>query len=121
MPTGDDGEEAGEPAPAVLQLPQQLDPPEEVRAAVKAQWDALQAMVEDLRPIERFRVVGIAFRRWAHLPARSLGSSRWKLPLVMLGYAQSPVAWLLFSSHAPQSLLLQGPGILNASLTGHRL
>ena len=55
--------EAGEPVETALQLPQQLDLPEAVRAGLKEQWDMLQSTIEQLRPIERFRVVGVAFRR----------------------------------------------------------
>ena len=61
---GDD-EEAAEAYPAVVHLPQQLTLPEAVAGSLRQQWDALQSTVEDLRPIERFRVVGIAFRRQA--------------------------------------------------------
>ena len=59
---GDD-EEAAEAPQAVAHLPQQLTLPEGVAENLRQQWDALQSTVEDLRPIERFRVVGIAFRR----------------------------------------------------------
>ena len=61
---GDD-EEAAEASQAVVHLPQQLTLPEAVAGNLRQQWDALQSTVEDLRPIERFRVVGIAFRRQA--------------------------------------------------------
>ncbi len=51
----------------MLQLPQQLDLPEKVRRSLKRQWDTLQDTVQQLRPIERFRVVGVAFRRCSSL------------------------------------------------------
>ncbi len=51
----------------MLQLPQQLDLPEKVRRGLKRQWDTLQDTVQQLRPIERFRVVGVAFRRYTSL------------------------------------------------------
>ena len=60
---GDEDGEAAEPVQAALQLPQQLDLPVEVRRGLKRQWDDLQSTVQQLRPIERFRVVGVAFRR----------------------------------------------------------
>ena len=60
-------EEADEAVQAVVHLPQQLTLPEAVAGNLRQQWDALQSTVEDLRPIERFRVVGIAFRRQALL------------------------------------------------------
>ena len=63
----DEDEEAEEPVQAVLQLPQQLDLPEGVKRNTKKEWDTLQSMVQELRPIERFRVVGIAFRRCCKL------------------------------------------------------
>ena len=47
----------------MVHLPQQLELPDDVKSSVKEQWDTLQSMVQDLRPIQRFRVVGIAFRR----------------------------------------------------------
>ena len=72
MRAGDeDGDAEEEPVQAVLQLPQQLDLPEKVRRGLKRQWDTLQDTVQQLRPIERFRVVGVAFRRYS-LPITSL-------------------------------------------------
>ena len=59
----EDDEEGREPVQAVVHLPQQLELPDDVKRSVKEQWNTLQSMLQDLRPIERFRVVGIAFRR----------------------------------------------------------
>lgn len=39
--------------------------PEKLRAAVMAQWDQLRECVEKLRPVERYQVVSIAYRRYS--------------------------------------------------------
>ena len=59
----DAGEEDEQPQP--VQVPQQLELPlpENIKEEVKQQWGSLAAAVESLRPIERFRVVGLAYRR----------------------------------------------------------
>lgn len=75
---GDEDEEAAEPVQAALQLPQQLDLPEAVKRGLKRQWHALQDTVQQLRPIERFRVVGVAFRRCCSLPA-GIHTSAWEV------------------------------------------
>lgn len=50
-----------------MQVPQQLELPlpDDIKEEVKAQWAALAASVDSLRPIERYQVVGIAYRRHA--------------------------------------------------------
>lgn len=60
----EDADEEDELAKAV-QVPQQLELPlpEDIKEVVKEQWGSLAAAVESLRPIERFRVVGLAYRR----------------------------------------------------------
>lgn len=59
---GDESEE-----PKAVQVPQQLELPlpDDIKEEVKAQWEALAASVDSLRPIERYQVVGIAYRRHA--------------------------------------------------------
>ncbi len=58
---GEEGEE-----PKAVQVPQQLELPlpEDIKDEVKAQWEALTSSVDSLRPIERYQVVGIAYRRY---------------------------------------------------------
>ncbi|CAL8466956.1 g6492 [Coccomyxa elongata] len=60
----EDAGEEDEQAKAV-QVPQQLELPlpENIKEEVQEQWGSLAAAVESLRPIERFRVVGLAYRR----------------------------------------------------------
>jgi hypothetical protein len=50
------------PEQAQLELPLG----EGARAALQREWEALTAAAEALRPIERYRVVSVAFRRRAH-------------------------------------------------------
>ncbi len=64
-PEQDEGEEGeGTPAPPVpTPLPAPSPIPPHLRDAVKEQWEAIKASVEKLRAVERYRVVGISYRR----------------------------------------------------------
>lgn len=66
MDDGGKGVEAE--APKAVHAPQHLElaMSSEMRDNVKAQWEQLRESVDALRPIERFEVVGIAYRRQAH-------------------------------------------------------
>lgn len=66
----DDEDEGGEEeaeAPKAVHAPQHLElaMTNEMRDAVKAQWEQLRDSVDALRPIERFEVVGVSYRRQA--------------------------------------------------------
>jgi hypothetical protein len=54
-------------AAKALHVPQQLvlTMPDEMRETVRAQWEHLSSSVDSMRPIERFQVVGISYRRHA--------------------------------------------------------
>lgn len=58
-------EEAEEPRAAPVPQQLELPIPEDIKEEVTVQWGGLTSFVDSLLPIQRFQVVGLAYRRHA--------------------------------------------------------
>jgi hypothetical protein len=47
---------------------EEVEPADEAGAALAARWKGLLAHVQALRPLERFRVASVGYRRWIAAP-----------------------------------------------------